>query len=109
MKRVIAIMIAMAVASPGVALAQSLSQHQPLADVAKAEEARRKTARKPAKVLTNDEPEARRAVEAPPPPATRRTPAPTPPQSEPAIQHSRRQAGAGGRPPQRTRPIGRAG
>lgn len=52
MKRVIALSITLLVASSGVAVAQS-PQTPPLADVARAEEARRKTARKATKVFTN--------------------------------------------------------
>jgi hypothetical protein len=52
MKRVIAITIALAVASPGVALAQ-VSSTVPLAEVAKKEEARRKTTKKATRVITN--------------------------------------------------------
>ena len=52
MKRVIAITFALAVASPYVALAQ-VSSTVSLAEVAKKEEARRKTAKKATKVITN--------------------------------------------------------
>jgi hypothetical protein len=52
MKRVIAITITLAVASPLVAFAQ-VSSTVPLAEVARKEEQRRKTARKATKVFTN--------------------------------------------------------
>lgn len=52
MKRVIAITIALAVATPCVALAQ-VSSTVSLAEVARKEEARRKTAKKATKVFTN--------------------------------------------------------
>ena len=52
MKRVIAITIALGVASPCVALAQ-VSSTVPLAEVAKKEEARRKTTKKATRVITN--------------------------------------------------------
>ena len=52
MKRVIVITVLL-VASSGAAFAQSTSQTVSLADVARAEEARRKTAKKATKVLTN--------------------------------------------------------
>jgi hypothetical protein len=53
MKRVIAITVTLLVASSGAALAQTTSQTVSLAEVARAEEARRKTAKKATKVLTN--------------------------------------------------------
>lgn len=52
MKRVIAIMISLAVASPLVAFAQ-VSSTVPLAEVAKKEEERRKSAKKATRVITN--------------------------------------------------------
>ena len=58
MKRVIVITVLL-VASSGAAFAQSTSQTVSLADVARAEEARRKTAKKATKVLTNYELDAR--------------------------------------------------
>jgi hypothetical protein len=54
MKRVLVISAALIVTSASLASAQS-SATRPLADVAKAEEARRKDVRKPAKVLTNND------------------------------------------------------
>jgi hypothetical protein len=54
MKRVIAIMAAVVVGSAALAWAQTSTSTKPLADVAKAEEARRKVIRKTAKVYTND-------------------------------------------------------
>ena len=53
MKRLLAIVIGLAAIAPGLAIAQS-NQTPTLVDVAKAEEARRKGVRKPAKVYTND-------------------------------------------------------
>src|SRR5688572_20358347 len=53
MKRVLSLTVTLLVASSGAALAQRPSQTASLADVAKAEEARRKTARKATKVFTN--------------------------------------------------------
>jgi hypothetical protein len=53
MKWVIAITVTLVVASSGAAFAQSPSSTVSLADVARTEEARRKTARKATRVLTN--------------------------------------------------------
>ena len=53
MKRVIALTVTLLVASSGAALAQQPSSTASLADVARAEEARRKTAKKATKVFTN--------------------------------------------------------
>ena len=53
MKCVISLTVTLLVASSGAAFAQRPSQTTSLADVAKAEEARRKTARKATKVFTN--------------------------------------------------------
>jgi len=75
MKRVIAITAAVVVACSYVASAQS-STTKPLADVAKAEEERRKTVKKPAKVYTNTDlkPDTTKPVP-PPAPAPSATPA----------------------------------
>jgi hypothetical protein len=53
MKRVIAFTVALVVASSGAAFAQTISQTVSLAEVARKEEARRKTAKKAIKVFTN--------------------------------------------------------
>jgi len=70
MKRIIAITSAAVLAFASVALAQS-SMTKPLADVVKAEEARRKEVKKPAKVFTNGSlrPDISKGV-APPPSVT---------------------------------------
>ena len=70
MKRVIAITVLL-VASSGAAFAQSTSQTVSLADVARAEEARRKTAKKATRVLTNTSltPVVESSIPAPPSPA----------------------------------------
>jgi len=65
MKRLIAIATAVVVVCSSVAAAQPASP-QTLAEVAKAEEARRKTVRKPAKVYTNETLKADITVPAPP-------------------------------------------
>ena len=66
MKRLLTISAALVVTCASVAAAQS-SAMRPLADVAKAEEARRKEASKPAKVLTNSDlkPDISRGIAAP--------------------------------------------
>jgi hypothetical protein len=76
MKRVIAITATVILGCAALASAQS-SSTKPLADVAKAEEARRKTVHKPAKVYTNGDlrSDASKGVPAPPAAAT---PADTP-------------------------------
>ena len=53
MKPLIALTVTLLAASSGAAIAQGPSQTAPLADVARAEEARRKTTRKATKVFTN--------------------------------------------------------
>jgi len=81
MKRVIAILTISVLIGPVVAAAQSGSAQQPssptLVDVAKAEEARRKNVRKPAKVYTNNDlkPDHGTVRPAPPTPASPATPA----------------------------------
>lgn len=76
MKRAIAIVTGILVMGPVLAAAQAAQKpaSRTLVDVAKAEEARRKNVRKPAKVYTNGDlkGDASRAV--PPPPATPATP-----------------------------------
>lgn len=86
MKRLIAIAAAVVVVCSSVAAAQPASP-QTLAEVAKAEEARRKTVRKPAKVYTNDSLKADITVPVPPStPATAGTPSnTTPANATPAI------------------------
>ncbi len=71
MKRVIAITVTLLVVSSGAAIAQTTSQSVSLADVARAEEARRKTAKKSTKVLTNTNltPSPESSIPAPPSPA----------------------------------------
>lgn len=69
MKRLLAIVIGLAAIAPGLAIAQS-NQTPTLVDVAKAEEARRKGVRKPAKVYTNDNLKSDFSVGVPPAPAT---------------------------------------
>ena len=66
MKRVLVISAALVVTCASLASAQS-SATRPLAEVAKAEEARRKDVRKPAKVLTNNDlkPDISRGIAAP--------------------------------------------
>ena len=68
MKRVIAISTALIVACAALASAQSSPQSKPLAEVAKAEEARRNQTKKPAKVYTNSDlkPDTSRGVGAAP-------------------------------------------
>jgi len=70
MKRVIAITVLLA-ASSGAAFAQTTSQTVSLAEVARAEEARRKTAKKATRVLTNTSltPAVESSIPAPPSPA----------------------------------------
>lgn len=55
MKRLIVISAALVLTGASLASAQTTPSTRPLADVAKAEEARRKDVRKPAKVLTNND------------------------------------------------------
>ena len=55
MKCIIAISAALVLASASLASAQTTSSTKPLADVAKAEEARRQQVRKPARVITNND------------------------------------------------------
>ena len=69
MKRLLAIVIGLAVIAPGLAIGQSSQSSPTLADVAKAEEARRKGVRKPAKVYTNDNLKSDFSVGVPPAPA----------------------------------------
>jgi hypothetical protein len=71
MKRVITITVTLLLASSAAALAQTTSQSVSLADVARAEEARRKTAKKATKVLTNTSlsPADVSSIPAPPSPA----------------------------------------
>ena len=69
MKRVIALTVTLLVASSGAAIAQTVSQTASLADVARAEEARRKTARKATKVFTNSNLTPADAAEVSAPPA----------------------------------------
>lgn len=70
MKRVIAFTITLLVASSGDAFAQTTSQTISLAEVARKEEARRKTARKATRVLTNANLTPADAVSVPAPPPT---------------------------------------
>lgn len=80
MKRVITLTVTLLVASSGAVLAQRPSQTASLADVARAEEARRKTARKATKVFTNSSlttPVDAAAVSAPPAPTPAAATAPT--------------------------------
>jgi hypothetical protein len=67
MKRVIAITATVILGFAALASAQA-TESKPLADVAKAEEARRKSVRKPAKVYTNDSLRADISKGVPPPP-----------------------------------------
>ena len=78
MKRVIFISAALFVTCAPLAAAQTPQSARPLADVAKAEEARRKEVRKPAKVYTNNDlvPDISKGV-APPPSVSPTTPAAT--------------------------------
>ena len=82
MKCVIAISTALVLASASLASAQTPSSTKPLADVAKAEEARRQQVRKPARVITNSDlrPDISKGV--PPPPST--TTATTPGNTSPS-------------------------
>lgn len=75
MTRVVTLAAAALLVGVSLAWAQAATQ-KPLADVAKAEEARRKNVKKPAKVYTNDslQPDTSRPVP-PPPPATPAPPA----------------------------------
>ncbi len=83
----IAALSAIIVMTPDLSAAQSTSGQtspQTLVDVAKAEEARRKSARKPAKVYTNGDLKGPAPTGTPVPPATAATPA-TPGNTTPAI------------------------
>lgn len=81
MKCVIAISTALVLASASLASAQTPSSTKPLADVAKAEEARRQQVRKPARVITNSDlrPDISKGVPPPPSTATATTPGNTSP------------------------------
>jgi hypothetical protein len=74
MKCVIAISTALVFASVSAASAQS-TQSKPLADVAKAEEARRQQVRKPARVITNNDLRPDNSKGIAPPPSSAATPA----------------------------------
>lgn len=80
MKRVIAILTVSVLSAPVVAAAQSTLAQAPaspsLVDVAKAEEARRKSVRKPAKTYTNNDLKPDHGTVRPPAPATPASPAP---------------------------------
>ena len=77
MTRAIAILTASVLIGSAVAAVQAQTPAAPtLVDVAKAEEARRKGVRKPAKVYTNDNLKGDNRSAAPPAPATPATPAP---------------------------------
>lgn len=87
MKRLIAIVSVVAAIAPSLAAGQSSQAPSSLVDVAKAEELRRKTIRKPAKVYTNDSLKTDAAAGVPPasaPPSTPAAPAP-PSTTVPAI------------------------
>ena len=69
MKRLIVITVTLFVASSGAAIAQTTTPTISLADVARAEEARRKTTKKATRVLTNSNLNPADPVSAPPSPA----------------------------------------
>jgi hypothetical protein len=75
MKRLLAIVIGLAVIAPGPVIGQSSQSTPTLVEVAKAEEARRKGVRKPAKVYTNENLKSDFSVGVPPAPATPAAPA----------------------------------
>jgi hypothetical protein len=83
MKRVILIAIVLVLGNAWRAPAQTTSS-KPIAEVAKAEEARRKTVKKPAKVYTNSSLTADISKSAPAPAAAASTPAETPAGATPA-------------------------
>src|SRR5688572_26016986 len=76
MKCVIAISTALVVASASLASAQTTPSTRPLAEVAKAEEARRQQVRKPSKVITNNDlrPDISKGIAPPPSTDTSTTP-----------------------------------
>jgi uncharacterized protein with ATP-grasp and redox domains len=85
MKRVIAIAVVLLTGGVSLAWAQQTTSSKPIADVAKAEEARRKGVKKPAKVYTNGSLTADTTTGTTPPPAgAAPAPAETPANASPA-------------------------